>query len=777
MHSAGLDEADRLLAGARGVAAAGRASAAWAGLLRARAIYEDLERPWDVASVDVALGGLNIRPAESAATAWERLLADVGWTPPTPSPLPNLTVSCLDGQHQVLTSDDWELSPLLSHEQEDQHVAAALGGEEASCTALCRQADVLRTWAAACQRLIPWNLSLLEPELDPLEAAEVDGPGRAAGGFDATTRLVLDALPAPRVPEASRLKAAESLLGGTDSVDWLWFRGIHPELAGAIHSALGIDVPIDPATVARLVVRRVLQPASHAREWSDDPLPVGCLVELLGDSAGDARLTMVRFLAAAGGARDAEDPSRLMGWWKAQDLPESARVTLHRAGFEPRDLTRWAKSWGGVSEVRLAQELQETSPGRWPLIVWGDLSGYLGQEHLDQSAACEGIHGECEALRGPLEAAVTSGNVERILGLAASIDRNHPNSDPDRAGCPVWIAAGVQAMVALHPENPQSAAAVLDALRNHPRVARTEPLEALVEAAEWVWVALERQAGRFAPLPPASERSAELVFSLLEHRPAPPDVPKAQWLEHFGPVVDRVWGRLRMAGVTLEQAVRWQPAEPERWPEYVLWLADFQPYPWPVGQPPEDPIAWLISEGRRRARRWACDDHSRLHREGGALEEQEALTCLEDLHPALEAALAGDDPAQIDEAAREVLRGHTYYHAHKNYRYHLDSCPVDQLARLVLGVRAYPAGRASSWELLTGDRDDPDSDGVVQQRYTSALCMVAWLALNFGEGRLVRDEQLTAKWKAAANRSVDGRWLLRVVLDASSSTLPTGLPN
>ena len=777
MDNAALDAADRLLAGARGVAAAGRPSAAWAGLLRARAVYEDLERPWDVSSVDVALGGLNICPAESGATAWDRLLVDVGWTPPAPSPLPNLTLSCLGGHHQVMTSNDWELRPLLSREQEDQHVAAALGGEEANCAALRRQADALRKWAAACQRLTPWDLSLLEPELNPLEAAEVDGPGSVAGGFETTTRLLLEALPAPRLPESSRSKVAAQLVGGTDSVDWLWLRGIHPGLAGAIHSALGIDVPIDPATVARLVARRVLQPASHAREWSDDPLPVGCLVELLGDSAGDTRLAMVRFLAAAGGARDADDPSRLMGWWTAQDLPESARVTLHRAGFERGDLTRWARSWGGVPEFRLAQALRETPPGRWPLTVWPDLAGYLGQKHLEQSAVCGGIPRECEALRGPLEAAVTSGNVERILRVAAAIDRNHPNSDPDRAACPVWITAGVQAMVALHPENPQSAAAVLAALRNHPRVARTEPLQVLLEAAEWVWVALERQAGRLVPLPPASEESAELVFSLLEHRPAPQDVPKAQWLEQFGPVVDDLWGRLRVAGVTLEHSVRWRPPGSERSSEYVQWLADYQPYPWPVGLPPDDAMAWLVGEGRRRARRWALGDHSRLHREGASLEEQETLCCLEDLHAALEAALARNDPAQVDKAAREVLRGHTYYHAHKDYRYHLDSCPVDQLARLVLGVQAYPADRASSWELLTGDRDDPDSDGVVEQRYTSALCMVAWLALNFGEGKLVRDDHLAAKWRAAADRTVDGRWLLRVVLDASSSTLPTGVPN
>jgi hypothetical protein len=784
MDNTALDEADELLAGAREVAAAGRPSAAWADLLRARAIYEDLHRPWDVASVDVVLGGQNVLPvAEGHEAAWEQLLADVGWTPGAPAPLSNLKVRCLGEEHEVAITEDWRMLPVLSRGQRAEHVAAALVGEEPFCTTLGRKIDTVRAWAARSQRLRPWIVSWTEPDLERWEVPQLDRAGWASDG-DEPSELplpagpvgeLLGALPATHPSDTARRLAAPHVLGGGAAIDWLWRRGVHPDLARAIHAAVGVDEPIDPAAVARLVVRRVVHPVdrtgrvSGVREWSDDPLPVGCLVELLGDAVGERRLSMRRFLAAAGGARDADDPSRLLAWWDAHELPEQARVTLHRGGFERSDLTRWAKSWGGVAEIHLAQELQETPPGRWPLTVWTDLAGYLAQKHLEHAAVWQGIPRECEALRGPLEAAAASGDVGRILRAAAAIDRNHPNSDPARAACPVWITAGVQAMVALHPENPQSAAAVLAALRDHPRVARTKPRQPLLDEAEWIWVALERQAGRRVPLPPPSEESAELVFSLLEHRPAPPDVPKAQWLAHFGPVVDRVWGRLRMAGVTLEQAVRWQPAEPERWPEYVLWLADFQPYPLPVGQPPEDPIAWLIAEGRRRARGWAVAHHSRLHRQDTALEEQETLACLEDLRPALEAALAGNDHAQVDKAAREVLRGHTYYHAHKNYRYHLDSCPVDQLARLVLGVRAYPADRPDAWALLTGDRDDPDSDGVVEQRYTSALCMAAWLTLNLGEDRLVKDDHLAAKWKAAADRSVDGRWLLRVVLEAAAS--------
>jgi hypothetical protein len=50
--------------------------------------------------------------------------------------------------------------------------------------------------------------------------------------------------------------------------------------------------------------------------------------------------------------------------------------------------------------------------------------------------------------------------------------------------------------------------------------------------------------------------------------------------------------------------------------------------------------------------------------------------------------------------------------------------------------------------------------------------------MNLGEGSFFRDEVLAAAWRgAAADRSVDGRWLLRVVLEAFASTLPSGVPD
>lgn len=784
MDDAALDEADRLLAGAREIAAAGQPSAAWVNLLRARATYEELHRPWDVASVDVALGGQNVQlAAEGHAAAWERLLADVGWTPGPPAPLPDLTVTCLGDEHELTFTDDWRAVPVLTRAQQAEHVAAALVGEEALCAAVGRGVDAVRVWAATRQRLRHWEGSWSEPDLERWErqagwlSAGLDGGPSEPPLPEGPVGDLLGALPAMHPPEPNGREASALVVGGGVAIEWLWRRGVHPDLVRAIHAALGVDGPLDPQTVARLVVRRVVHPADRSgaltrvREWCDDPLPVGCLVGLLGGSAGERRLSMVHFLAAAGGARDADHPSRLLRWWRAHDLPEQARVALHRAGFEPSDLTRWSKSWAGVSVAELARTLQESPPGRWPLIVWGDLAGYLAQKHLEHATRWEEIPDECEALLSPLSAAVASGVKKQILGVASAVERNYTGSDPLPADCPVWVTARVQEMVALHAEHPRAAASMLSRLRTAAGASRADPQ---VEAAEWVWVALERQAGRLVPFPPASEESAELVFSLLEHVPSPPDAPKAQWLAHFGSVIDRVWGRLRMAGVTLEQAVRWQPADPELRSEYVLWLADFQPYPWPVEQPGKDPIVWLIDECCRRARRSVVIERGRVGRAGMWSQEQKAVTCWSELHPALESAVASNDPNGIDAAARAVLRGHTYYRTGNGYHHHHDSCQVDQLARLVLGMRAYSANRSRSFELLIGRHRDGQQQAV---RYPSAVCMVGWLAMNLGEGRFFRDEVLAAAWRGAADRSVDGRWLLRVVLEASASTLPTGVPD
>ena len=773
MDDAALDEADRLLAGARETAAAGMPSAAWAGLLRARSIYEDLHRPWDVASVDVALGGRNVQlAAEGHASAWERLLADVGWTPGPPAPLPDLTVTCLGDEHEVTFTDDWRAVPLVSSDQQAEHVAAALMGGEPFCAALGREVYAVREWAATRQRLRHWEGSWAEPDLELweqragwLSAGLDDGPSESQVP-DGPLGELLGALPAVHPPEPNGREASALVVGGGVAIEWLWRRGVHPDLIRAIHTALGVDGPLDPQTVARLVVRRVVHLADRSGaltgvlEWCDDPLPVGCLVGLLGDSAGERRLSMVRFLASAGGARDADDPSRLLRWWRSHDVPEQARVALHRAGFEPSDLRRWSERWAGVSVADLARTLQESPPGRWPLIVWGDLAGYFAQKHLEHATGWEGIPDQCEALLRPLSAAVASGDKEQILGVASAVERNHRGSESLPADCPVWATACVQAMVALHADQPGAAASMLARLR---KAAGAPPADPQVEAAEWVWVALERQAGRLVPFPAPSEESAELVFSLLEHAPGPPDVPKAQWLTHFGSVIDRVWGRLRMAGITLEQAVRWQPADPELRSEYVLWLADFQPYPWPIEPPGRDPIAWLIDESCRRARRSVAIERARVGRAARWSHELEAVTCSSELHPTLESAVASNDPTRIDAAAQAVLRGHTYYRTGNGHHHHHDSCQVDQLARLVLGVRAYSADRARSFELLIGRHWDGQQRAV---RYPSALCMVGWLAMNLGEGRFFRDEVLAAAWRGAADRSVDGRWLLRAVLEA-----------
>ena len=745
-----LAVADSLLVGARGKAESGCPSAAWADVLRARSMYEDLQRPWDVAAADVALINQNIHVAESRNGAWERLLADVAWTPGPVLPLPNRMVRCLRGEHEVAIDREWRVSPQLSPGQQADHVAAALVGEEPFCTRLAREAGKAREWAGTRQRLHPSAVSWSEPDLERCQAPGMDLSESVHDTDPSATPLpegawgdLLSGLQPALPPEAARQRAAPLVVGGLSAVDWLWWRGVHPELLMAIHAAVGVGEPIDPTTVARLVVRRTMH--SGAREWCDDPLPVGCIVELLDDSRGEQRLSKLRFLAAAGGSRDANDPSRLLQWWDAEDLPERLRVTLHRAGFERADLTRWAENWGGVSEAALATVLQDHPPARWPLMLWGDVALHLAQQHLAHAEAQEGSGCACESSVGPLAEAATGGDLTTILGIAEIIDLNHPESDSSRGECPIWITSRVQAMVALHDGDREASTRLLEELRSVPRIVRTEPLQSLLDEAAWVWVALERQAGRLVTTPPADDgdESAGLLYSLLEQRPTPPDVPRAQWSELFGPVVDQVWNRLRMAGVTLAQAIRWMP--PGASSEYVLWLAAYQPYPWPVGPPPDGHIGWLIAEARRRAQRWAADER---HRDP-LRADLSARTCVRALQPALEAALAGNDPVKVEIASRESLDGHTYYRGRS--RYHVDSCPVDQLARLVLGVQAYPTQRQTAFETLTGDRDDP-REGIVQDRYPSALCMVGWLALNLDEGRLVRDDPLVAKWRAAADR-------------------------
>ena len=154
-----LAVADSLLVGARGKAGSDCPSAAWADVLRARSMYEDLQRPWDVAAADVTLISQNIHVAESRNGAWERLLADVAWTPGPVLPLPNRMVRCLRGEHEVAIDREWRVSPQLSPGQQAAHVAAALVGEEPFCTCLAREADKAREWAKACQRLHPSAVS------------------------------------------------------------------------------------------------------------------------------------------------------------------------------------------------------------------------------------------------------------------------------------------------------------------------------------------------------------------------------------------------------------------------------------------------------------------------------------------------------------------------------------------------------------------------------------------------------------------------------------------
>jgi hypothetical protein len=292
----------------------------------------------------------------------------------------------------------------------------------------------------------------------------------------------------------------------------------------------------------------------------------------------------------------------------------------------------------------------------------------------------------------------------------------------------------------------------------------------ILRMAEWIWVALERADGLpVKSLPMADGTSSETLYSMLEW-PAAPKAEKEPWVARYGQAVNLVWHKIRPSGVTLEQAVRWQPVGSSD-ADYICWLSDYLPYSGPVEDAPPDPWEWLVGEARRLARLWAAKDHSWLFVDDPDLEMRMTRDCLEDLYPALEQALSQGTSSQVEAAARLAVGGHTYYREPKWYRYHLDNCPVSELGRLVLGLTAFKNHSRDVWDLLIGDDfelTEPTWLGE-EHRYPSPLCLTALLGLTHRAGRLIDSDMVRSKWrKALAQTGVDGPWMLRMVLEARS---------
>ena len=408
------------------------------------------------------------------------------------------------------------------------------------------------------------------------------------------------------------------------------------------------------------------------------------------------------------------------------------------------------------SAVDQARELIEDHFQTWlswasDYTEWGDLPWHSCHAHIPE-----------------LSHAVEQRDSRDVVRIAGMIDREHPSTEPTKGGCPIWVASCVQALAALHDTHPEAAKVAMEVIRS--AEATDAPDQgASRDMAERIWVALERADGRPVTSLPAVEAvyEAELLYSLLEW-PATPRAQVEPWAARFGRAVHQVWHKLRRSGLTLEQAVRWQPAGSSD-ADYLCWLSDYLPYPGPVEDTATDPWGWLIAEARRRARLWAEGDHSRLYGPDIANEEWETRSCLEDAYPALEQALNQGTESQVAAAARQAVAGHTYYRDYKSYRYHLDDCPVSELGRLVLGLAAFRDGSSEAWDLLIGDGLEIPQPALNQDeyRYPSPVCLAAFLGLTHRAGRLVDSEVVRSKWRRALSRTgVDGPWMLRMVLEA-----------
>jgi hypothetical protein len=394
MDAFDLSQADQLLLDAYDASKSQRPELVRTSLLRARSEYQRLRRPADVSKADVLLAQQLTRVQEREV-AWARLLHDVGWSPPQPvSWVDELTVDCTGGPHVITINADWTVTLQLSELQRREHVAEALVGSELECMKAGREVLRLKPWVTCRQRLAPTPEAWEEPRPLRWEMPRVRENGWAWGavyadntqysvddpslwGFSRHPRpelfeAVLDGDPAPLPPEAEVLRAADCV-GSRQAVLELWQVGVHPALVLAVHDSIGLDRPMPPLVVTQVVLRRAMRfDRFEHDQWVDDPLPVDLLVDLLGDSRGERRLRMCEFLVAAGGSRDSDDPSRLMGWLAQKDLPVQTRVLLHRMGFDVADLSRWARDWGFDSPRHLAVAMQDTVPTRSKMPSSGD---------------------------------------------------------------------------------------------------------------------------------------------------------------------------------------------------------------------------------------------------------------------------------------------------------------------------------------------------------------------------------------------------------------------
>lgn len=143
MDARELSQADQLLLDASDTARSQRPGLARESLARARSEYHRLRRPADVSMVDVLLAQ-ELTRVHDRELAWNRLLHDVGWSPPRPCVRADeLTVDCSGGQHVVTINADWTVRPELGESQRSEHVARALLGSEPECVKVSREVGAL----------------------------------------------------------------------------------------------------------------------------------------------------------------------------------------------------------------------------------------------------------------------------------------------------------------------------------------------------------------------------------------------------------------------------------------------------------------------------------------------------------------------------------------------------------------------------------------------------------------------------------------------------------
>ncbi len=456
------------------------------------------------------------------------------------------------------------------------------------------------------------------------------------------------------------------------------------------------------------------------------------------------------------------------------ELSVAEHVAESLEGGRPRCL--WLQQ--SLPELKdLVLRLHRVTPPTWDALEYGQLSLPSWPRDAESSHWSARVRVTASSMATTVATRQWFGSAPAANTRAAWAD---PRMAPDLAPAGQVVEGGQLAanLLWLHGLHPDLVVAI------HNKLGIRGPLPALAYAASALWRHNPRTGRSYPPAPVgwvgATVRESGLAHqagaaTLIAALAVPGDItdPRRllEWIKDPLAPVDSGWPQLHASGVSVHDVRSWTPPstaiDDSTW---TRWLSRCPPTPGSASpQVPADFLTWVREAALTGAERWVAAYQSEDDRSQWGLAEKEELTCMTRAPDILEGLRSGD-PERAADVLADVDAIHTYVGDPKSYRYHLDTCPVSDAARIVTGVQAYKNSAAVAWALLGpnpagGGRDDA---GDQRRRYPSALCLATWIALELRAGRLADATGLDALRDTARMDPPDDPGALMLAILSSS---------